>query len=174
MAACYALYAHEVDHPEGEEPVPWMLVTNQPLTSLEEAQQILRWYTYHWRVEEYHKVLKSGTKVERYRLAVSGMKTLIGFLSVIAVDLLRLTYLHRTQPDAPAKDVLTEVKIEGLQDKTPSDSPSLSVGWAIAAIARLGGYLEHRRNSAIGVQVLWRGWAKLQALVDGWLLAQKR
>ena len=102
------------------------------------------------------------------------MKTLIGFLSVIAVDLLRLTYLHRTQPDAPAQEVLSEVQIKVLQAKTPPDSNTLNVGWAVAAIARLGGYLEHRRNSAIGIQVLWRGWAKLQDLVDGWQLAQKR
>ncbi len=170
----YAVYAHEVDPPEGEEPVSWMLVTSEPVTSLEEAKQILRWYTYRWRVEEYHKVLKSGTQVERYRLGASGMKPLIGFLSVIAVDLLRLTYLHRTQPDAPAEEGLNEVQIKVLQAKTPPDSNTLSIGWAVAAIARLGGYLEHRRNSAIGIQVLWRGWAKLQDLVDGWQLAQKR
>ncbi|NET47812.1 MAG: hypothetical protein F6K09_03615 [Merismopedia sp. SIO2A8] len=40
-------------------------------------------------------------------------------------------------------------------------------------IARLGGYLDHRRNTPIGIQVLWRGWAKLQDLVEGWQLAQK-
>ena len=170
----YAVYAHEVDPPEGEEPVSWMLLTSEPVTSLEEAKRMLRWYTYRWRVEEYHKVLKAGTQVERYRLAASGMKTLIGFLSVIAVDLLRLTYLHRTQPEAPAKDVLSEGQIKVLQAKTPPDSHALNVGWAVAAIARLGGYLEHRRNSVIGIQVLWRGWAKLQELVDGWQLAQNR
>ena len=44
---------------------------------------ILRWYSYRWRVEEYHKIFKSGCQVEKYRLAAEGMKTLIGFLSVI-------------------------------------------------------------------------------------------
>ncbi|MEM6448444.1 MAG: IS4 family transposase, partial [Cyanobacteria bacterium P01_D01_bin.123] len=37
--------------------------------------------------------------------------------------------------------------------------------------ARLGGYLEHRRNTPIGIQVLWKGLAKLQDLVEGWKLA---
>ena len=55
-----------------------------------------------WRVEDYHQILKSGCQSERYRLAAVGMKTLLGFLSVIAVELLQVTYLHRTQPDAPA------------------------------------------------------------------------
>jgi len=35
-----------------------------------------------------------------------GMKALIGFLSVIAVELLQLTYLHRTQPSASALEIL--------------------------------------------------------------------
>ncbi|NJN39188.1 MAG: IS4 family transposase, partial [Acaryochloridaceae cyanobacterium CSU_3_4] len=43
--------------------------------------------------------------------------------------------------------------------------------WAVKAVARLGGYLEHRRNTPIGIQVLWKGWAKLNDLMEGWLLA---
>jgi len=43
------------------------------------ATNILRWYSYRWRVEELYQILKSGTKVERYRLAADGMKTLLGF-----------------------------------------------------------------------------------------------
>ena len=170
----YAVYAHEMDPPEGEEPVSWMLLTSEAVTHLDAAQTILRWYTYRWRVEEYHKVLKSGTQAERYRLAACSMKTLLGFLSVIAVELLRLTYLHRTQPEAPADHVLSEAQINLLQAKVSPSSDNVSIGWAVAAIARLGGYLQHRRNTAIGIQVLWRGWAKLQDLVDGWQLAQQR
>jgi len=40
------------------------------------ASTILRWYSYRWRVEEYHKILKSGSQVERYKLAADGMKAL--------------------------------------------------------------------------------------------------
>ncbi|MBH8565531.1 hypothetical protein I8748_25710 [Nostoc sp. CENA67] len=39
-------------------------------------------------------------------LTVDGMKTLIGLLSIIAVELLELTFLHRTQPSAPAIEIL--------------------------------------------------------------------
>jgi hypothetical protein len=44
--------------------------------------------------------------------------------------------------------------------------------WAIESIAFLGGYLEHRRKSPIGIKVLWRGWSNLRELFQGWLLAQ--
>ncbi len=168
-----AVYADEVDTPEGEKPVSWMLLTSEPVTSVEQALMILRWYGYRWRVEEYHKLLKSGCQVERYRLAAEGMKPLLGFLCVIAADLLRLTYLKRTQPQMPAEAVLSPVQIQVLTAKTARLPKALTVKWAVESIARLGGYLEHRRKTPIGIQVLWKGWAKLQDLVEGWQLANQ-
>ena len=167
----YGLYADEVDCPGSEEPVSWMLLTSEPVSTVEQALTILRWYSYRWRVEEFHKLLKSGCQVERYRLAAEGMKSLLGFLCVIAADLLRLTYLKRTQPDLPAETVLSSVQIQVLKAKSSRLPKILTVKWAVEAVARLGGYLEHRRKTPIGIQVLWKGWAKLQDLVEGWQLA---
>ena len=137
------------------------------------ADTILRWYTYRWRVEEYHKIFKSGCQIERYRLAAVSMKTMLGFLSVIAVELLQVTYLHRTQPDAPALEILTPLQIEVLKAGTSKKLEStLTVAWAVKSVAFLGGYLEHRRKTPIGIQVLWRGWLKLHDLCQGWQLAR--
>lgn len=167
----YAVYAKEVAPPEGEEPISWMLLTSEFVKTVEAAQTILRWYTYRWRVEEYHKILKSGTQVERYRLAAEGMKTLLGFLSVTAVELLRLTYLERTNPQLPAQDILTPLQLKVLIAKSANVPKIQTIGWAVKALARLGGYLEHRRKTPIGIQVLWKGWAKLNNLMEGWQLA---
>ena len=129
------------------------------------------WGYYGWRIEEYHKFLKSGTQVERYRLAAEGMESLLGFLSVIAVELFELTYLHRTQPELPIESVLNPTQIAVLKARSQKLPQRLNVNWGVEAIARLGGYLEHRRKSPIGIQVLWRGWSKLQDLCEGWHLA---
>ena len=169
----YAVYADEVDCPEGEDPVSWMLLTSEPVTTVEQALTILRWYGYRWHIEEFHKLLKSGCQVERYRLAAEGMKPLLGFLCVIAADLLRLTYLKRTQPKLPAETVLSPVQIQVLKAKATRLPKALTVQWAVESIARLGGYLEHRRKTPIGIQVLWKGWAKLHDLVEGWQLANQ-
>jgi hypothetical protein len=169
----YAVYATEVNCPEDETPVEWMLLTTEVVADIQTASMILRWYTYRWRVEEYHKIFKSGCQVERYRLAADGMKTLIGFLSVIAVELLRLTYLHRTQPSAPAIEILNPLELRILKAKSPKLPKVLTVSWAVEAIARLGGYLEHRSKTPIGIQVLWRGWLKLHDLCEGWQLAKE-
>ena len=169
----YAVYATEIDCPEGETPVEWMLLTTEVVADIQTGSQILRWYTYRWRVEEYHKIFKSGCQVERYRLAAEGMKTLVGFLSVIAVELLQLTYLHRTQPLAPAIEILNPLELRILKAKSPKLPKVLTVSWAVEAVARLGGYLEHRSKTPIGIQVLWRGWLKLHDLCEGWQLAKE-
>lgn len=74
----YAVYAAQIDWAEDEIPLDWMLLTTEAVADIQMAATILRWYSYRWRVEEYHKILKSGCQVERYRLAAEGMKTLLG------------------------------------------------------------------------------------------------
>ena len=151
----YAVYATEIDCPAGETPAEWMLLTTEVVADIQMAATILRWYSYRWRVEEYHKIFNSGCQLERYRLAADGMKALIGFLSVIAVELLQLTYLHRTQPLASAIEILNPLELKILKAKSPKPPKLLTVSWAVEAIARLGGYLEHRSKTPIGIQVLW-------------------
>jgi hypothetical protein len=73
----------------------------------------------------------------------------------------------------PAEALLNTIQIPVLKSKSPQPSKSLTVAWAVHAIARLGGYLEHRRKTPIGIQVLWRGWAKLHDLVEGWQFAAR-
>jgi hypothetical protein len=167
-----AVYATEIDCPEGETILSWMLLTTEVVEDVNLAATILRCYTYRWRVEEYHKILKSGLRVEKYRLAADGMKALLGFLSVIAVELLQATYLHRTQPSALATEILNPLQLQVLKAKSPKPPSVLTVAWAIEAVAYLGGYLEHRRKTPIGIQVLWRGWLKLHDLCEGWQLAR--
>jgi len=75
-------------------------------------------------------LLLALTLVERYRLAADGMKTLIGFLSVIAFVLLQLTYLHRTLPSAPAIEILNPLQLRILKAKSPKLPKVLTVSWA--------------------------------------------
>ncbi|QFS50489.1 hypothetical protein [Nostoc sphaeroides] len=106
-------------------------ITTEVVADIQMASRILNWYSYRWRVEEYHKIFKSGCQVERYRLAADGMKTLIGFLSVIAVELLQLTYLHRTQPNADAIVILNPLQLRILKAKSPKLPKILTVSWAL-------------------------------------------
>jgi len=171
----YVVHALEINPPSGCEPVEWILLTSEPVTNHQQAQTILRWYTYRWRIEEYHKILKSGCNAESYRLSGDSMQVLLGFLTNIAAQLLKMTYLNRTNPEAPASEVFNQVQIEVLVAKSgkPVTAIDLTVAWAMNAVASLGGYLSHRRKSNIGITVLWRGFLELQSLCEGWLLHQE-
>ncbi len=83
-----------------------------------------------------------------------------------------MTYLNRTEPETPASSVLNEVQLSVLVAKSrkPLSKVDLTVAWAIEAVARLGGYLSHRKKSNIGITVLWRGFLELQSLCEGWQL----
>jgi len=70
---------------------------------------------------------------------------------VIAAELLRVTYLHRTQPQAAAETVLSPVQLSVLKAKSTKLPKLLTVAWAVEAVARLG-YLEHRRKTPLGIQ----------------------
>jgi len=99
------------------------------------------------------------------------MKTLLGFLSVIAVENLHVTYLHRTQPDALAIEILNPLQLQVLKaaaSKRPP--PILTVAWAVESVAFPGGYLEHGRKTLLGIQALWRGGLKLHDLCQGYQL----
>ena len=166
----YAVHAVEINAPEDCEPVEWMLLTTEDVTTQIEARTILRWYTYRWRIEEYHKILKSGCKAESYRLGGDSMKVFLGFLTQIAAKLLTMTYLNRTNPSASASEVLSPVEIEVLKAKAKKKLPAkLTVAWAMESVARLGGYLEHRQKSKIGITLTFHGKSQ-----NPWLEAEGR
>ncbi len=103
------------------------------------------------------------------------MSVLLGFLTAIAADLLRITYLNRTQPLCRAESILTPVQIKlltALSSSRKTKNKGTTISWAITEIARLGGYLEHRRKTPIGITVLWRGWLELMSLCQGWELRE--
>ncbi len=72
-----------------------------------------------------------------------------------------------------AIEILNPVQLEVLKAGASQKLPLiLTVAWAVETVAYLGGYLEHRRKTPIGIQVLWRGWLKLHDLCEGWQLAR--
>ena len=72
---------------------------------------------------------------------------------------------------APAIEILNPLQLKVLKARFPKLPDVLTIAWAVESIAFLGGYLEHRRKTPLGIQVLWRGWLKLHDLCEGWQLA---
>jgi hypothetical protein len=172
----YAVHVLETHPPEDEEPVEWMLLTNRPVTSYDEACEKVRWYSLRWRIEMYFKVLKSGFRVEACRLAsAERLARYPAIMSVVAWRLFMITLIARTDPDMPCTKFLAqdEWRVLYLKVNKSTDPPTAppTVGEAVTWIARLGGYLARKNDGPPGTITLWRGWKRLADLTVGWNLA---
>ena len=62
------IYAQERGQPQGRERIDWKLLTDLPVRSVLQAIEKLEWYAQRWKIETFHKILKSGCGAEESRL----------------------------------------------------------------------------------------------------------
>lgn len=163
----------EPDPPAGEEAVHWLVLTSLATPTVEQAQQIVTWYTYRWLIERFHYVLKSGCKLEERQLREEKrLERLLAVYSLVAWKLLWLTYLARQTPDVPCTVSLQPFEWQALYafihrtQRLPTAPPTLHQ--AVRWIAQLGGFLGRKGDGEPGVKVLWRGWTRFQDIIDTW------
>lgn len=171
-----AVYVLENNPPEGGEPVEWMLLSNLPVTSFEQAYEKVLWYSLRWRIEMYHKVLKSGFRVEACRLGhAERLARYLTVMSIVAWRLFMITLIARTDPAKPCSALLADHEWKVLFLKTNKNKPlppqPPSIGDAVTWVAKLGGYLARKSDGPPGTITLWRGWKRLTDLTEGWNLA---
>lgn len=174
----HAVLVTELHPPEGEEPVEWMLLTNHPVASFDDACEKIRWYGLRWRIEMYFKVLKSGFRVEACRLASGERLTrYLTVMSIVAWRIFMITLIARTDPNMPCSKFLAqqEWRVLFLINKKAKEPPTMppTVGEAVTWIAKLGGYLDRKGDGPPGSTTLWRGWKRLADLTAGWNLATR-
>jgi hypothetical protein len=164
----WAVWAIETNPPPGVEAVEWLLLTSVPLTSTEDALEILEWYAARWGIEVWHKVLKSGCRIEDRQLeAAERLIRCLTLYSVIAWRIVYATMLSRAAPELLCTVLLDEHEWQGLYCRihrvaiAPAKPPTLRQ--AVRWIAQLGGFLGRKRDGEPGVTVLWKGF---QHLVD--------
>jgi hypothetical protein len=171
LLAVWVVRVWEVEPPtDGSEPVEWLLVTNLAVTTAAEAWEKADWYTCRWLVEDYHKGQKTGCAIEAPQFTtVAAMQPMIALLSVVAVALLNLRDLSRREEtkDLPATRVVPEEQVEVLSGWRHGERRELTVAEFYLALARLGGHLNRKKDRPPGWLVLWRGWTKLQLMVEG-------
>lgn len=170
----WAVLAQEVEPAaDVKEPIEWMLLTSLPIRNGSEALRCMEWYSTRWQIEVYHKVLKSGCKVEDCRLGTADrLCSYLTLFSVIAWRLFWMTHISRTNPDAPATMVMADHEWKALYaiihktSKMPEHVPTVYqvVRWT----AQLGGFLARKNDKEPGVTVIWRGWNRLTDYAKIW------
>ncbi len=161
-----------------EDHISWLLLSDIEASDADSALKIVEWYSYRWRIEEFHKTLKSGYKIEESCLSEGNrLIKLISIKSIAAYRICLLTYLARENPDHSAEVALTPMewkcafaKMNFDKKKLPKKPPSIKE--AIELIARLGGYTGTKKQNP-GMVTIWRGWQALNESLDAWKVLQE-
>jgi hypothetical protein len=168
----------ELDPQDEASRLCWFLYTNEPINSVAEAQEIVRYYELRWRIEDFHKTWKSdGTQVEKLRLGTrKNTERLSTILAFVAVRLMQLKEMAENTEEAKQQSCETmftslEWKMlwkESEKTKSPSEPPSLY--WAYYALAKLGGWHDSKRTGKVGMKAIWAGWVDLMLMLKGYRL----
>jgi hypothetical protein len=166
----------EANTPAGEEPLEWLLLTNHPVESLESARLIKTWYEWRWTIEELHKAMKTGCSIESLCFHhVDRLQPAIGILSILALTLLALRDTGRN-PQARTRLAREQIDDEYIavlsQWRHTNSRPDWTQHEFYLALGRLGGHSGRKSSPPPGWLILWRGWEKLQLMVDGTRIAK--
>jgi hypothetical protein len=151
------------------------LITNLPVRSRQDALEKISWYALRWKIEMFHKVLKSGCQAQQSKLRTADrLANLLSVFCLLSWRIFWLTMLHRVIPEASPLSVLTPVEVDLLdylgKEKGESSRPEQHLSAYLTKIARLGGYLARTQDAPPGNLVMWRGLSRLTDIELGFQL----
>jgi hypothetical protein len=156
-----AILATEPQPPAGEEPVEWLLLTNLPVETPEQALEKLQWYLCRWQIEVFFRILKSGCRIEKLQLEKrERLEPALAFYMIVAWRVLFLTMLGRECPEMPCDVVFEQAEWQAVyivtERKPPPDTPP-TLDQMVRRVAGLGGFLNRKSDGFPGPQTLWIG-----------------
>ncbi len=161
---------------DGTDPLEWFLLTSLPVASQADAERIINAYRLRWRIEDWHRVMKSGCKAEFLNLQkTEGLERAITIKAVIAWRLLAMTLLGRETPELPAEVLFSDLEIRVLGDiaEDKKKPPPNNLGNAVLLMAMLGGYLNRKHDPAPGHKIIWTGYTTMIHYTNAYLLYER-
>jgi len=160
------IYARERGQPQGRERIDWKLLTDLPVRSCHQAIEKLEWYAQRWKIETFHKILKSGCKAEESRLRTAErLVNLMAILCILSWRIFWMTMANRSKPKAVPQAAFTALELYLLdtliRDKAEARKCRKSLSEYLIKLARLGGYLARAHDPPPGNKVMWRGLFRL-------------
>lgn len=171
-----AVHVVEPAPPPGDAPIEWMLVTSEPVQSLEDATAVVDHYRARWLVEEYFKALKTGCAFEKRQLTnLAGLVRALAVFVPLAWRLLLLRHLGRAAVPTPVDHLFDAEQVLLLRRVLKHRGYELPrrplMRDAMLGIAALGGHIKN--NGAPGWLVLGRGLTRFFETEIGWRLARE-
>ena len=120
------------DNPPTDTPaIEWFLLTTMVLKSVDDVLNCVKWYCLRWRIEDWHRVLKSGCNVEKIaNKTAERLKRAVAIKLVIAWRIMLMTLLGRELPMLPAEIMFSDLELKVLNaeaKKKESTHPQTSV-----------------------------------------------
>jgi hypothetical protein len=169
------IHATERRAPKGRKPIEWKLITDLSARTRAEAVEKIDWYAMRWKIEVFHKILKSGCRAEESKLRTANrLANLMAVFCILSWRVFWLTMLNRTSPNAAPYTALASIEI-GLLDRLVTDvgnrrCRSETLSFYLTKLARLGGYLARSSDPPPGNTVIWRGLSRLTDIEIGFEL----
>lgn len=161
--------------PTGIEGIRWLLLTSEPIATIAQVLNIVKYYSQRWLIEEFHKAWKTGCNLEQRRLqSYDNFERMMVVTAAIGVRILQLRTLGQGA-EVTCDTILDTDEWQCLYANTnpgeplPKEVPT--VKWAYYAIAKLVGWSDSKRTGRVGWQTLWEGWQRLELLLQGWRIA---
>jgi hypothetical protein len=173
--ALWAIQASEEKVLPGQERILWRLLTTLPVNEASAAVEKVQWYSQRWQIEVFHKVLKSGCRVEQRQLQTrTRLQRVLMLDLVVAWRVMQLSRTARETPQAPANQWLTQSEWQVLWCRQNHGQPlpeiAPDIKQAVRWIGQLGGFIGRKSDGEPGPIVLWRGLQRLHDMADTWNL----
>jgi len=162
----------EPNPPAGIEGIRWLLLTTEPIDSLEQVLTVVGYYSARWLIEEYHKAWKTGCRLEQRRLQThENFERVMVITAAVAVRILQLRTISQSE-ETNCEAILKKNEWQCLYAITETERPlpeqPPSAEWAYYAVAKLAGWFDSKGTGRVGWQTLWKGWERLQLQLAGW------
>lgn len=167
----WAVLAQEVNPPEGITPLKWLLLTTVAVNSYQAAEEKVRWYQMRWSIEDLHRTIKSGCRIEQRQLGQADrLEACLAIDLVVAWRIYALKRLARQDPDAPCTVYFQDHEWKALvvfitRVPVPPEHPP-SLRDATRMVAQLGGFLGRKGDGEPGTQTLWLGLQRLDDIAN--------
>ena len=111
----WVVHVREASPPADTKPVEWFLLTTCRLDDVEDALACVRWYCLRWRIEDWHRVLKSGCAIEALAHKTrTRLERAIAIRLVTDKRIMLMTLRGRTCPELRAEVLFSDIEIEVL------------------------------------------------------------
>lgn len=107
--------------PKGRRKIEWKLITNLPVRSQKDAIEKIAWYALRWKIEVFHKILKSGCRAEDSKLRTAErLANLIAVFCVLSWRVFWMTMLKRRLPRETPDIAFTKQEMKILDRLVPN------------------------------------------------------